>query len=591
MKNCASRSVVCLGVLAGSLAIATAAQAQIPVTGGRVTGDAAFFVPGVTSPSGSPVLFDTAIKTLRIVTPNGTSTTSRFIPNAASFTDTNGNNLPDRGDTGRLVGTLSGVAFSTSGNPVFFQGVPTDFRFTLNSFDPVLLQGGTLISPKEQGAAPLVFLPVAPITLSSRSSNDFSADRGLLSVGPFSADLTGDRIGLPSDLQFRSSGDVTVVPVVLGRRIKFDFEGRNVLPDSTSFDGNTLAFTGPTTSFKVQSVGTPGTREFKIEGTIANLDIQLTRPFDIKRDSLDLSTAAGPLSYDIKGEGPGFVAFGNSSVSFTGTSRRDTSFKFEQGDRKFEGKSSGDTAFNLTTGVDDRVNFVPFVGVNNSGTEFNAVQTQTLLNNTTVVNNVTVSSTSTTTVDRIAFTNVVLNPSVTYIRLFNPSRLVVDRDDDDDDDDDRGRRRVGRSDDDDRDDDRDDDDDRGRRRVGRSDDDDRDDDDDDTVYGNLTYTIYRGSAPVVVVVERDRSGRIIFVERERGRGRALGQRRRVVAVYQEVGLPSRVFPGLVGLRQLPPESANTNLSDDNGDDATSETTSTPNTTTGTTTDSNTTPTP
>jgi hypothetical protein len=552
VKNCASRSVVCLGVLAGSLAIATAAQAQIPVTGGRVTGDAAFFVPGVTSPSGSPVLFDTAIKTLRIVTPNGTSTTSRFIPNAASFTDTNGNNLPDRGDTGRLVGTLSGVAFSTSGNPVFFQGVPTDFRFTLNSFDPVLLQGGTLISPKEQGAAPLVFLPVAPITLSSRSSNDFSADRGLLSVGPFSADLTGDRIGLPSDLQFRSSGDVTVVPVVLGRRIKFDFEGRNVLPDSTSFDGDTLAFTGPTTSFKVQSVGTPGTREFKIEGTIANLDIQLTRPFDIKRDSLDLSTAAGPLSYDIKGEGPGFVAFGNSSVSFTGTSRRDTSFKFEQGDRKFEGKSSGDTAFNLTTGVDDRVNFVPFVGVNNSGTEFNAVQTQTLLNNTTVVNNVTVSSTSTTTVDRIAFTNVVLNPSVTYVRLFNPSRLVVDRDDDD------------------RDDNR----------------------DDDTVYGNLTYTIYRGNTPVLVVVERDRSGRIIFVERERGRGRALGRRRRVVAVYQEVGLPSRVFPGLVGLRQLPPESADANLSDDNGDDTTSETTTTPNTTTTeTTTDSNTTPTP
>ncbi len=513
MKNYTTRFTACLGMLAGSWAIATAAHAQIPVTGGQATGDAAFFVPGTTSPSGSPILFDTAIKTLRIVTPNGTSTTSRFIPSAADFTDVNGNSLPDSGDTGRLAGTLSGVAFSSNGSPVFFQGIPTNFSFTLNTFNPAFLQGGTLISPAEEGAAPLIFLPIAPITLSPQSSTSFTTDQGQLQVGPFSATLTGDSIGLPSNLQFRASSDVAIVPVELGRRIKFDFEGQNVIPSFADFDGDTLEFEGPTTQFKVQSVGTPGTREFKIEGSIANLAIQITSPFDVKENSLDLAIATGPLKYSIKGEGPGYVAFGNSSVSFTGTARKDTEFKFEQGNQKFEGKSIGNVAFNLITGINGTVNFVPFVGVNNNGTEFNVIQTQTLINNTTII------STSTTTTS-VAFTNVVLNPSTTYIRLFNPSLLVVDRDDDDD------------------------------------------DNNDDIVYGNLTYTIYQGSLPAVVVVERDDDGRIIFVERERGRGRALGRRRRVIAAYQEVGLPSRVFPGLVGLRQLPPEEINTTGDDD-----------------------------
>ncbi len=535
MKNYTTRFVACLGMLAGSWAIATTADAQIPVTGGQATGDAAFFVPGTTSPSGSPVLFDTAIKTLRIVTPNGTSTTSRFIPSAADFTDVNGNNLPDSSDTGRLAGTLSGVAFSSSGSPIFFQGIPTNFSFTLNTFNPAFLQGGTLISPVEEGAAPLIFLPVAPITLSPQSSTSFIADQGQLQVGSFSATLTGDSIGLPSNLQFRASSDVAIVPIELGRRIKFDFKGQNVIPSFADFDGDTLEFEGPTTQFKVQSVGTPGTREFKVEGAIANLAIQLTAPFEIKENSLDLTTATGPLNYSIKGEGPGYVAFGNSSVRFTGTARRDTHFKFEQDNQKLEGRSGGNIAFNLTAGIDDTVNFVPFVGVNNNGTEFNVVQTQTLINNTTII------STSTTTTS-VAFTNVVLNPSTTYIRLFNPSLLVVDRDGNNDND---------------------------------------DDDNDDIVYGNLTYTIYQGNIPVVVVVERDDDGRIIFVEREHGRGRALGRRRRVVAAYQEVGLPSRVFPGLVGLRQLPPEEVNIT------DDSTTApgTTTTPGTTTspGTTT--------
>ncbi|UBF28371.1 hypothetical protein K9N68_11100 [Kovacikia minuta CCNUW1] len=522
------------------------ARADIPVTGGRATGDAAFFLPGTNAPTGSPILFDTAIRTLRIVTPNGTTTTSRFIPNAASFTDTNGNKLPDSGDTGKLAGVLSGVAFSPNGGPVFFQGIPTTLNFTLNSFSPSFLQGGTLISPQQAGTAPLVFLPVTNVSLSSQSSSTYSTQEGVLEAGPFDAKLTGNFIGLPSNLQFRASSE-TVLPVVLGRRIKFDFEGKDVTPDSATFDDDTLDFSGQTTKFKVQSVGTPGTREFKIEGTAGNLDIRLTSPFEIKKN--DLINVASPLDYSIKGEGPGYVALGNSSVSFTGTSRRDTQFKFEQGDRKFEGKSGGNVAFRLTTGGDDRTDFTPFVGVNNDGTDFTSGSSSSSSTGGTTTSTTTV--VTTTQVTNISFTNFV--SSTTYIRLFNPSLLVVNT----------------------------------NQNNNNQGDDDRDD---DIVYGNLTYTIYKGSIPVIVVIERDSQGRIIFVERERGRGRALGRKRRVVAAYQEVGLPSRVFPGLVGLKQIPPDQVTT----DSGDTTTTPgTTTTPDSTTtpGTTTtpDSTTTP--
>jgi len=111
--NQSIRLTVYLGLFAGSIAIAAPAQADIPVTSGQATGQAAFFLPGTTSTTnpatcgctnpatGGPVLFDAAVQTLRLVTPNGTSTNSRFIPNASSFTDTNANGLPDAGEQTR----------------------------------------------------------------------------------------------------------------------------------------------------------------------------------------------------------------------------------------------------------------------------------------------------------------------------------------------------------------------------------------------------------------------------------------------------------------------------------------------------------
>ncbi|NJP11884.1 MAG: hypothetical protein HC866_22410 [Leptolyngbyaceae cyanobacterium RU_5_1] len=86
---------------------------------------------------------------------------------------------------------------------------------------------------------------------------------------------------------------------------------------------------------------------------------------------------------------------------------------------------------------------------------------------------------------------------------------------------------------------------------------DRDDNDDDfnsRGYGrNYTYSIYQPKGQVEVVAERDDRDRLIIVERETIRGRKLKQRGRAVSAYQVIGLPSRVFPGLVGVRQIPPE--------------------------------------
>jgi hypothetical protein len=507
--------VVTIGLLASGVAISTAAQAQIPITGGRMTGDAAFFSPltsptspGTTStPSGTPVLFDVGIRTLRIETPNGTTTTSRFLPSAADFTDTNGNSRPDAGDTGSLQGSLSGVAFSRQGSPVFFQGVPTTLDFTLNSFNASVIQGGTLISPIQAGAAPLIFLPVFPVTLSPQSSTNFEAETGRLDIGPFAATLNGDSIFLPSTLQFRSSGDVPFPIVELGRQVKFDFEGRDVQAEDFDQTGDTLTYSGPTTKFQVQSVGTPGQREFKIDGTVANLDLELSGgTLELRRTgTIDPNQ---PLSYEVKGDGPGYVAFsGKSSVAFTGSARRDTRFRFEQGSTKLEGKSSGDIRFTLSPTADD-IDFDNFTP---------SPDRTTNVDNTTSGTSKTsgISDDSTPTesnIGTIQINTITSNPTVTFISLFDPAQFENLQGDDDDDENEQ--------------------------------------------YGsNVTYRIYRAT-PLEVVFERQ-GDLILIVEREPVLGRRIKKRGRVISAYQQIGLPSRVFPGMQGLRQIPVEQVET----------------------------------
>ncbi len=534
--------VIGLGLIASSIAVATAAHADIPITGGQVTGEAAFFtqtnVPTTTGTTltrtGQPVLFDTAIQTLRIVTPNGTTTTSRFLPNAARFTDVNGNSRPDSGDTGRLEGALSGVAFNRLGSPVFFQNIPTALNFTLNSFTPVFTDPGSLINPRQEGSAPLLFLPGVNVRLSEASNTTFNSRFGVLETGAFAAALTGDFIGLPADLQLRpATTEVTLVPVVLGRRVKFDFEGRNASVDDASFGANTqtdrreLNFEGTVTDFKIQSVGTPGTREFQVTGS-GSLDISLTGPFDIKQDSLNLNglTPGQTVNYQIKGEGPGFVSFtGTNSIAFSGTSRRETQFKFERGDRSFEGRSDGDVSF-VVNDSQDNLNFrnpnfsftVPTVGIGSTTTTTGAPFISSPPP-TSGVGGTTTTSTTTTS-SSFVFTTTVFN--VNSITIFPGYRnLLVERE--------------------------------------------REGDDNESYSSNVVYYIYAPQKRATEVVIERQGDRILVVDRSLVRGRKLKKQGQVISAYQVVGLPSRVFPGLTGLRQIPAEqvpAASVNQSSD-----------------------------
>ena len=518
-----ARFAASVGIVAGSLAVATSALADIPITGGQVSGDAAFITPlNLANPNtlnrtGSPVLFDTVIQTLRIVTPNGTTTTSRFIPSASDFTDTNGNSRADSGDRGQLKGALSGVAFSRVGSPVFFQNIPTSLSFTLTAFTPNSFGIGSLISPNQKGTAPLVFIPGATsVVLSNASSSVYNSQAGLLEVGPFAANLTGDFIGLPSDLQLRPAAtDVTLVPVFLGRRIKFAFEGKNDQVDEAAFRNDlatgrrVLNFAGDVTEFKIESAGNSNS-QFKIEGG-GKLDISLTGPFDIKKDSLDLNALTGKVTYQIKGEGSGFIAFtGGNSIAYSGNSQKDTEFKFEQGNRSFDGKSGGDTFFRVSDRRDN-VNFqnfnrfvvIPVVGVSTTPLGAAVITPSTTTSATTTT---TTSTTSTT----VFSTTVFNNSSITIFPGYR-NLLIETRGDGDDDDDDRN--------------------------YGR----------------NTSYYVYQQRGTTEVVIER-RGDRILLVDRTEVRGRKLKKKGKVVAAYQVVGLPSRVFPGMTGLRQIPADA-------------------------------------
>ena len=515
-----ARFAASVGIVAGSLAVATSALADIPITGGQVSGDAAFITPltpNTFNRTGSPVLFDTVIQTLRIVTPNGTTTTSRFIPISSDFTDANGNSRADSGDRGQLKGALSGVAFSRVGSPVFFQNIPTSLSFTLTAFTPNSFGIGSLISPNQKGTAPLVFIPGATsVVLSNASSSVYNSQAGLLEVGPFAANLTGDFIGLPSDLQLRPAAtDVTLVPVFLGRRIKFAFEGKNDQVDEAAFRNDlstgrrVLNFAGDVTEFKIESAGNSNS-QFKIEGG-GKLDISLTGPFDIKKDSLDLNALTGKVTYQIKGEGSGFIAFtGGNSIAYSGNSQKDTEFKFEQGNRSFDGKSGGDTFFRVSDRRDN-VNFqnfnrfvvIPVVGVSTTPLGAAVITPSTTTSATTTT---TTSTTSTT----VFSTTVFNNSSITIFPGYR-NLLIETRGNGDDDDDDRN--------------------------YGR----------------NTSYYVYQQRGTTEVVVER-RGDRILLVDRTEVRGRKLKKKGKVVAAYQVVGLPSRVFPGMTGLRQIPADA-------------------------------------
>ncbi|MCW6037354.1 hypothetical protein K4A83_13885 [Spirulina subsalsa FACHB-351] len=387
--------------LAGTFAlgVAPAAQAQIPVTGGSIQGEAAFFIPSQ-NPEGNVSLFDIGINQLRIVSPNGVLTNPNFIPTGSYFDD-GGNGKVNAGDTGLLQGQLSGVAFNGNGFLVPFSRVDTILSFKVGFFDSNPLNvPGTLIRPEV--AAPQLFLPY----LSNVQGTGFTPTEGKLQIGQIDANIDNGLIDLPSDYRFVQTAGATlpeVIPIAT-QKIKFEFEGKDVTLNrggsstssntstsgtstsgtstsststsststsgtstsgtSTSGTSNTssssenqlataqgtdldysdgsLRVSGEATKFKIESVGGGSRNKFKIEGSgaidfaMANLQ-QVGDVTEKNRASLDLARS---LNYKIDGQASGYFALLNSTATaFSGSNLRGdkpVEFKVKQDSTNFE---------------------------------------------------------------------------------------------------------------------------------------------------------------------------------------------------------------------------------------------------------------
>ncbi|MEQ9551498.1 MAG: hypothetical protein RIM23_18060 [Coleofasciculus sp. G3-WIS-01] len=361
------RYIVGLGLVGGfAVLLSPAAEAQIEVTGGRVAGEAGFFVPSQDA-AGNVTLFDATVQQLRIESPNGVTTNSQFVPTAASFTD-NGDGMPNAGDTGVLKGRLSGIAFTQNGGLVTFSGRDTLLNFTLDSFTESLNLTGSLISPEMVGDAPPVFLPgLEDVTV---STSGFAAASGELQIGDFEAGLDSGLIDLAPTLQFRGGGS-TMPPAsgqsALVRRIKFKFEGEDLAAGNYLYDSTTeeISFVGNANQkFEIQTVGSSGTTQefkFKIKGEGGIVDATLSDLEEIKIEGSGIDTDVALDRFEIKGKDEGEISgfasvFSANGLAFTSTGDSDrTKFKFEQDGAKVEGeaRSVSFRAFAGVSNIDD----------------------------------------------------------------------------------------------------------------------------------------------------------------------------------------------------------------------------------------------
>src|SRR6478672_1527391 len=251
MLTKSARYVVFFGLASGlAMAIAPASHADIPVTGGRTSGNAAFFVPN----TGNTVLFDAQTRTLRLETPNGVTVNSRFTPVSGSLTGTV-TGVPKGGENGILQGTLAGRAFSATGTPVFFQGVPTTLNFQLSSFNPASIFGGTLITSKQVGLTPQIFLPFSA-SLDSQSQTNFEAKEGSLYSGQFAATLPSGKIGLDSNIRFAASNDTVQNndQLLATGALKFKLEGKG--EGTTTYSSGSATTTSGTGTTSGTTTGT-----------------------------------------------------------------------------------------------------------------------------------------------------------------------------------------------------------------------------------------------------------------------------------------------------------------------------------------------
>ncbi len=332
---------------------------QIPVTGGRITGQAGFFVPG----SGNTRFFDFGTQTLRLDTPNGVTVDSRFIPNSAVLNPI-GNRLPTIGDSGTIQGLLSGRAFDLGGSPFFFSNIATQLNFVTNSFVPVngALAGSLIVSPNSSGgvSTPPLFLPVLGVTLDPISSLTFAVQPGVLAVGQFDANLPSGIVSLPSTARFgtplMSEFAIPDVVILNERRFNFRLEGQgipNVVgtvgdPEGSYFDpffagGVRFSSSNAVTNFSLQIDGTnlaiSGSGNF---GTA--ILIQGITPASSFASPILPGNLTPVVQYSVVGQGSG-IAENVDPVRFTSTNSA-TVFSFRDASGAFaQGVSAGKTEF------------------------------------------------------------------------------------------------------------------------------------------------------------------------------------------------------------------------------------------------------
>ena len=382
MKNLYIKYWIAFAIAGMWVFMPSAARAEIPITGGRTAGDAAFFVPN----TGNTLLFDVNTQILRLETPNGITVNSQFRPRGGRLDPVTG--IPDGGETGFLEGTLSGRAFTAEGTPFFFQGVSTTLNFTLTSFDTNRVLSGTLVNPTGQTVTSLIFLEATGTSLSDDASENFEAIAGDLHIGEFSANLPNGSIDLPSDTQFAGSATEFINfdgnALAANADTKFELEGSGEGTTTVNVSEQTIRYESEnaTANFRIEGTvdGTPdnsnvrssasvnsqssnGESEvivdengFTIEGTIQGPVNFVVGGVDANSLESD-RTYIGETEYQINGVGRGSTEFNNETGSLNFSSPESNTEVEITGDGfEFQGSATGEVSFNVGVGLSSTVN-------------------------------------------------------------------------------------------------------------------------------------------------------------------------------------------------------------------------------------------
>ncbi|MEA5472313.1 hypothetical protein, partial [Spirulina sp. 06S082] len=355
MVSKTSRSIALgLGIVS-TLALATVpAKAQIQVTGGTVSGNAAYFIPELATQGIRP--FDLQVQSLTIVSPNGTLTNPAFVPTAlGGYTDTDGGNTVTSGDTGLIRGRLSGIGFDSNGFIIPFSQVDTILGYQVGSFaSDTSIVGSLLSAGSSQYFLSNLYGNVGDVLIP-----------GKMEVGALNGDLKTGLIALPSTIQFSGSSGGSLIPgtLELASKVKFEFKGNNaqVAANTTENDLNgadgEIKFLGEADSFKIETIG-GGDLKVKLSGTDGVVDFNLTNGTTV--GSVTDGTgfvATDTVDYKIKGQGTGIFGFlSDVGANFAGTNATSSGgqpveYDFTQANGfESKGKLRGDIAIALAVG-------------------------------------------------------------------------------------------------------------------------------------------------------------------------------------------------------------------------------------------------